>query len=177
MDLPELQIIRKISAYMNEYQKINKIKGMCVANNLVLHTIIKKYFPNIIERVKVVPVICYYFQTINDTHTPTFHIHLVLKIDENKIIDPSYDVDSIPDVLYLDNIKTFQLHITDLEQTNHKGTNFKYPIDDKKRIIRTYISFINYADLINKRTMNLTDKIYYLNILEWVLPRLELETC
>ncbi len=166
MDLPELQTIIKITTYMNEYQKINNIKSMCSANTSLLYNFIYDNFPNLKKRTKVSAVICHYLKKINEGHQPHFHIHLVVSIDEGKLIDPSYEIDSMTDVLYLSDLKAFQKCCYELE--GMIGNNFKYSIDGKKDIIKKYLDFVNIANEINKGNEMTSDREYSNNIMDFV---------
>lgn len=159
MDLPELQVIIKIATFMNEYQKINKITDMCSANTSILYNFIYDNYHNLKERTRVSAVICHYFKKINEKDAPHFHIHLVVRIDETKLIDPSYEIDSKSGVLYLDSIKAFQKCINKLEQMSNIS-NFKFPIDDIKKLVKEYLHFVKIADEINKGNELTSDTKY-----------------
>jgi hypothetical protein len=166
MDLPELQTIIKITTYMNEYQRNNNIKVMCSANTSLLYNFINDNYPNLKKRTKVSAIICHYLKKMGEGHQPHFHIHLVVSIDEKKLIDPSYEIDSMTDVLYLSDLKAFQKCCYELE--GMIGNNFKYPINEKKNIIKTYLDFVNIANKINEGNEMTSDKEYSDNIMDYV---------
>ena len=170
MELSELQSIIKITTLMNEYQKINEIKGMCSANTSFIYNIICDNYPTLKLRTKVEPVICHYIRKIdnNGSFDPVFHIHLVIKIDEKKLIDPSYELDSIEDNLYLDGIKTFQAALIELKKTYGLVCSEAF----KKYIIKDYLDFVDIAKDINANNGDLLftpNKKYSDNLKNYVI--------
>lgn len=170
MELPELKTITRISGLMNAYQKENNIKKMCSANTSFLYNIICDNYPTLKLRTKVEPVICHYLRKMdnNGSFAPVFHIHLVIKIDETKLIDPSYEVDSIEDNLYLDGIKTFQTVLIKLKKTYGLVCNEEF----KKDIIKDYLDFVGIAKDINSNNGDLLftpDKKYSDNLKNYVI--------
>ena len=87
-----------------------------------------------------------------------------------KLIDPSYEIDSITDVLYLSDLKAFQKCCYELEKMTGIS-NFKYPIDGKKKIIQEYLYFVKIADEINKGSEMTTDREYSNNIFDYVMKK------
>lgn len=170
MDLPELQTIIKITTYMNEYQRNNNIKGMCCGNTSFLYNFINDNYPNLKKRTKVSAIICHYLKEDREgKHRPYFHIHLVISIDDKKLIDPSYEIDSMNDVIYLEDVIAFQKCCINLEEWI--GNGFKYTIDDKKIIIKKYLDFVNIANKINKGSEMTTCQTYSNDLSNYVVNK------
>ena len=166
MDLSELKYIMIIQKLMNTYQKENNIKGMCMANTSFLYRIICDNYHDLKIRTKVSPVICYYSEEIENKGNKEiniyFHTHLVIKIDEKKLIDSSYEVDSIKDNLYLDNIIAFQKCLINLKKT----FGIEFDNERKKETIKQYLKFLKIANDINKNDKLITANQEYSDNLE-----------
>ena len=78
--------------FMREYQKLNNSKGKCVSNvQYLFDSMVASGYKN----VKVVPTICV------SNLTNKLFIHLIV-IRDDVIFDPSYEVASIEDKVYVD---------------------------------------------------------------------------
>lgn len=122
--------------YMIEYQKENNIKRECVANARYLYDNMKMYS---INNVKTKAVLVYSSDDKKCTGTIVSG-HLVVQLDNDLILDPSYDVSSRENTHYFSNVKEF----IDL----HKKQNVKINFDVKK-LIRDLTDFIKISERIN----------------------------
>jgi hypothetical protein len=135
--------------YMIEFQKNNNIKGQCITNTQYLYDHINHNFSNIKHKAKA--VIC----VTNNNNIITCIVHMVIIIDNN-IYDPSYEIISLNNLSYYDNIKTI---ISVL------------PHVSKEMISKTFtgfIKFIELADKINKGGLLVCDKDFYNNQADYV---------
>lgn len=139
--------IRHFIELMHKYQKENNITKQCVTNVQYLYDIFKcnvnEYFT-----FEAVPVMCI---GIRNDAIIIVKGHLVFKI-EDRIIDPSYEIDSLENLHIYDNIKLF----IDALSVNEALHDFV-----KKDIITTFLTFKSFADQINSGGLVITDKDYY----------------
>jgi hypothetical protein len=93
---------------------------------------------------------------LHEHRTIIYAGHLVVEVDEEFIIEPSYEVCSIDNILYFDNIKAFM-------------NKYKIPdTNDMKHLIKDFVSFTKLADAINNGELTITDKEYYQNQANYV---------
>ena len=134
---------------MREFQEKNRIKKQCITNAQYLYDCIKQNSNN---NVKAKAVIA--FSNNDETDTATFVAgHLVVVIDDDLIVDPSYDTFCLKNISYFDNIKDF------IDSFDDKDI-LKTKIDIKK-IIYQHIKFTKYAEQINNDEFLITDKKFY----------------
>jgi hypothetical protein len=161
-------IISNIILSMREFQAKNNIKNQCVTNTQYLYDVIRK---NTTNNVKVKAVIV----ASSNNETNTFFCvggHLVVELsgpDELITIEPSYDVFSLKDKSYFDNIKDF---------TNmFKDSNNNYDYDKEQKIIvtdlieqsiRHFIKFKKLAEQINNGELLICDKEFYNNQADYI---------
>ena len=148
MELPIL--ISNIIHSMREFQKENKIKTQCVTNTQYSYDIIKNN--SSITNVKAKAV--YVFS--NDAETDTLHFvggHLVVVLDDETIIDPSYDVFCLKNKSYFDNIKDLMDNFDDKNKLNTKI--------DIRIMVSQHIRFMKLAAQINRGELVFTDKKFY----------------
>ena len=143
--------ISNIVLSMREFQKNNGIKKQCVTNTQYLYDIIKM---NNINNVKAKAV--FVFSSDDDTDTGVFvGGHLVVILDDETIIEPSYDIFCLKNKSYFDNIKD----LMDMFNDNDK-VNLKSRLDIKK-IVCDHIHFIKLAEQINNGQLTITEKKFY----------------
>jgi hypothetical protein len=94
---------------------------------------------------------------------------LVIRIDDKKLIDPSYEIDGMTDVEYLEDIYAFQKSCSHLE--GWIGNGFKYTIDQKKEIIKNYLYFVNIANEINEGNEITACQTYSINLSNYVMNK------
>ena len=87
---------------MYAYQKENNIAGKSVANVDYLFTLMRHIDP----KTKACPktVICC---TVNEAKQLRCFVHVIIMLDDNTFIDPSYEVHSVEDKQYYDKIASF----------------------------------------------------------------------
>ena len=83
-------------------------------------------------------------------------------LDETLIIDPSYDVHSLRNKYYFDNVKDF-------------NNTFRGSLSLPKDIITKFIRFIKYAEEINNGQLLVCDKEFYNNQADYVEQKLKNE--
>ena len=143
--------IRKLLDLMHEYQRINKINGECVTNVQYLYDTINFNYPNLEYKPKVKAVICFY-QDLKK-HTNVINIHMVIMMNNKNLIDPSYEINSLENVLYFDSIKEFIDVI---------GKEFMKTISIKD-FIEKFLHFKDIEETINNGDCLIVNKKYYNN--------------
>lgn len=128
MDISSL--IGGIILKMREYQKLNNIKGKCVDNTTYAARIINSNGGNIEAK-------SYIVISVETTPSTLIYGHLALNFKGDIIIEPSYEVFSIPNCVYFDNLK-------DVIPIISKNSTL-----DIKEIISRFLLFTKYAELIN----------------------------
>jgi len=145
--------ICKIIKLMHQYQKDNNITKQCVTNVQYLYDVFKcninEYFT-----FKAIPVMCIGYRG-NDIIIVKGH--LLLKL-EDRIIDPSYEIDSLDNLHIYDNIKMF----LDALSVNEALQDFI-----RKDVVTTFLTFKSLADQINSGGL-VTDKDYYNNQADYI---------
>jgi len=136
---------------MREFQKNNCIERQCMSNSQYLYDCIKVNYKNINVRVKAV----FAFSSNSETETCVFvGGHLVVVLDNVNVIDPSYDIFSLKDISYFDNIKD----LIDMFGDNKYKLNTKI---DLKKIIADHIHFKKIADRINNGEFLVSNTLFY----------------
>jgi len=131
--------IGKIVKLMREYQSKNGIKKACVTNTQYLYNKIVGYTDS---KVRVIPVIV----ISNEKGKTKIVIHLVVSVDEELIIDPSYDVYRLKNKKYYVNIKDFICNVGNKTE------------EIVKKIISEYIDFKKISERINKGELLMYNK-------------------
>lgn len=133
-------IMSNIILSMREYQKENNITRQCVANAQYLYDTIKMNYSFSFNNIKTKAVIV--FSNNNEEQTQKIVAgHLVIELDDGLLIEPSYDVFSLKNKSYFDNIK-------DLLNTFDNKDEFKTNIKTKK-LIYDHINFVKISEQIN----------------------------
>ena len=142
-------MISNIILSMREFQEKNYIKNQCITNTQYLYDCIKQ---NSIINVKVKAIFA--FSRDDETDTTIFvGGHLVVVLDDDTIIDPSYDIFCLKNILYFVNIKELMDIFDDKDYLKTKV--------DIKKIVLDHITFMKYADQINNGECIVTDKKFY----------------
>lgn len=145
--------VANIIRLMREYQKMNNVKKQCITNAQTLYDLIN-HNTNYDVKVQAVYVLSY---DGDDCFVCAGHV--VVNV-EGVIFDTSYDIYSLKDPQYFDNIKVL------LSNMN--------PIDpkDKKELIKKHIVFKNFADKMNKDEFIITDRDHYHKQLDYIQTQL-----
>ena len=137
---------------MREYQNLNNVKGQCITNTQYLYDTIKyNSFGKYVEfKAKAVFVI----KIDNELNLTRFVTHVVLNVkdksnDEEYIIDPSYETFSLKNKKYYDTIQSFMPFFKNMTDEN------------KKKILKEYISLSKHADNINNGELLFADRKFY----------------
>jgi hypothetical protein len=142
--------VSEIILGIREYQEVNKIKEKCITNTQYLHTTMKKI--GVANSFKAVAVITASYDKDNNV-TKIFAGHMVLTMDETLMIDPSYEVFSLPQKTYFYTIKELTDFISLFKKEVRGGFNLK-------EIVTTFMRFRKYADAINNGEF-VSDEKYY----------------
>jgi len=142
-------LIANIILSMREYQKENNIKKQCVTNAQFLYDTIKV---NSIRNVKTKAVFVYSDNNEEDTAIIVGG-HLVVELDDETIIEPSYEIFCLKNKSYFDNIK-------DLVNIFDNKVELKTKIDIKK-LICEHIHFMKISEQMNNGELIITDKEHY----------------
>jgi hypothetical protein len=141
-------LISNIILSMREFQKENNIKKQCITNTKYLYDIIRRNCKNDVKTKAV-----FVFSSDEEIgNNIVLGGHLVVVVD-GEIIEPSYDIFSLKNKLYFDNIR-------DLIDIFDNKTELKTKIDIKKLMI-DHIDFIKLAEKINKGQFLITEKKFY----------------
>ncbi len=143
--------IAKIIRSMREFQEKNGIKKQCVTNVQYLYDCIKINHSSANVKVKALMVI----STDNDAETCTCvsgHLAIIL-VDDETLIEPSYDVFSLKNKSYFDNIKDLMDSFDDKDSLKKKF--------DIKKIVLDHIYFMKLAEQINNGELTIADKKFY----------------
>ena len=148
-------MLANVILLMREYQMKHNIKKQCVTNCQYLYDTFKANCP--LNNVKVKAVIGI---LPNKYGTIIYAGHVVVEVDED-IFEPSYEVYSIRNIEYFDNIKQFK-------------NVFAFPNkNDIKDIIKEFIDFTKIADTINNGELAITDKEHYNNQADYVEEKIK----
>jgi hypothetical protein len=142
-------LIANIINKMRQYQKENNIKRQCITNTQFLYHLIKD---NSNSKVEVKAVIVYGTNEEEDALV-VVEGHLVIIIDDDVMIDPSYDVFNIKNNNYCYTFKEFIKVFNDIKI-------LKETLDVKK-MIQTHINFTGYANDINNDIFTITEREHY----------------
>lgn len=160
MNINELQIVSAFN-YMLEYQRKNIIKGKCITNVQYLYDSIKENIKNC--NIKIISVfVTSVHQNIHRLISP----HLVLLLDDNDIIDPSYEVYSLKNKKYYFTFKDLNDTIDIINYCNY---NPEYNI---KEIINRHICITQIADEMNSGKKWITDEEYYNNQADYIQKKI-----
>jgi len=139
-----------IMALMHEYQKTNNVKKECITNTQYLYDCMKANFPASNARAKA--VIC--VKTDEKNESNTFIVHMVIMVNE-RIYDPSYEINSLENVVYHDNIKKLISSFDNIKDI---------PTSAKQVLSNTFTQFIEFTkkeDEINNNGLLICDKKFY----------------
>jgi hypothetical protein len=148
-------ILANIVLLMREYQKKHNIKRQCVTNCQYLYDTFKANYPLSDVKVKAVIGIL-----SNEDETIIYEGHVVVEVEE-VIFEPSYEVYSIRNIEYFDNIKQFK-NVFAFRNKN-----------DMKDTIKEFINFTKIADTINNGELTITDKEHYDNQADYVEEKIK----
>jgi hypothetical protein len=141
---------------MNQFQLDNGIKNKCCVNAQFLYRTLQNNYPTETS-LKVLPVVAVYNRTENSVTINKGH--MVVKIN-NLIFDPSYEVSSSRDLKYLYNMKDIS---TD--------ESVKKCCDDFKRdVIKSWLDFQKFADLINNGRHIKGEEVYSKQLYDFIEP-------
>ena len=142
-------ILSNIILSMREFQEKNCIKKQCVTNAQYLYDCIKQ---NTNNNVKVKAILA--FSENAETDTAIYVAgHLVVVLDDELIVDPSYDIFCLKNKSYFYNIKDFIDYFDDKDMLKTKF--------DIKKIIREHIRFTKFAEQINNDECIITNRKFY----------------
>lgn len=127
------EIINKFVIPMHNFQKSNKITRMCVINSKFAYDIINLVFKN--YNVKIASV-C----VLSKTNSYITTGHLVIVSPDGTILDPSYEIYTLPDVEYFTKYNRFKkrcqkLNIRLTKYNRKCYNNFKHTAKE----LNTYI--------------------------------------
>lgn len=169
LNLNEFQTrkLQLIVSAMREYQRQNEIKKMCINNTQYLFDLLKVLIPE--HKVEIKSVIGFCADDENDICI-TISGHLVIYVNNEYVIDPSYDIFKIEHVLN-SNLQVYA-NIIDFKNTigdeNYKVLYKERKVLDEKKLIKDAIQFQRFAKEMNEGTFMITDRDYYDNQADFV---------
>jgi hypothetical protein len=145
-------IISSIIRSMREYQKKYNIKGQCITNTQYLYDIIKNYTNDV--KTKAVYVIS---ENKEENIFTLVGSHMVLVLDDDTCIDPSYEIFCLKNKSYYNNFENL------MSNFNDKSKNILKEKFDLKKIISEHIRFKKISNEINNGEffLSITGKEYY----------------
>jgi len=150
----QIKKIDLIANHMCAYQKEHNITGRCSDNVTILYDIIKKSFKTLN------PVFQNVIVSFNKNGIG--HVcegHIVIKLDNGALIDPSYEIAREPDSSYLDNFETFR----DMVECNDAIK----PLMNK--IEKGFNCFKRYAKRMNNGEFGVSSDEYYINLIKYLV--------
>jgi hypothetical protein len=151
--------IAKLIAVMHKYQKDNNIKNECIANTQYLYDSLKSSFPDIQAKARAVIAFRHVEKELgvidgkmNVHFDDYFIIHMCVDIGNDKLVDPSQDINDLPNVTYIG---------YDIVNFMKKVRSWGHDEEQIKKIIKQYVEFIKYAERINDGEMLYANKKYY----------------
>jgi hypothetical protein len=168
LNLNEFQIrkLQLIVSAMREYQRQNKIKKMCINNTQYLFDLLKVLIPEHKVEIKSVIGFCADENGISITITG----HLVIYVNNEYVIDPSYDIFKIEHILN-SNLQVYA-NIIDFKNTigdeNYRVLYKEKKVMDEKKLIKDAIQFQRFAKEMNEGRFIITDRDYYDNQADFV---------
>ena len=133
--------MERLCRCMHSYQKENNIKKLCMDNATFFRDSINASFNENAEAITVFAV----FEKNKDL---CVCVHMVVKITDIQIIDPSYEIACNDNVEYVRDIKTLLKMKLDLKE------------EDKKHLITKFLRMKQYEDRM-KTELLIVNKEYY----------------
>lgn len=139
----------KLILAMREFQKRNNIQKECVTNVQYLYNVIKQFTSSGVEAKPVIVINC-------NGDSVKYIVHMVLVIDNDVMVDPSYEIFSLQNAHYFDNIKDLLSNFP-LEYVQ-ENIEFKETLADT---IKAFNTFIRLANQINSGELTICSKDFY----------------
>jgi len=161
------ELISNVILCMRDFQEKNCIKKQCVTNTQYLYDCIRM---NTSSKVKAKPVIVVSI----DDELHTFLCvggHLVIVLDDDTIIEPSYDIFSLKNKSYFDNIKDFMNSFDNKSNCMNEELNKEFTFMLKKSVGH-FLNFIKLAERINNGELVICDKDFYNNQADYIEKKL-----
>lgn len=155
------ELVANVILSMRQYQKENGIEKQCITNTQYLYDFI---MTNSTSDVKVKAVL-----VIGEREEGVLCLvsgHLVVILDDELVIDPSYDVSSLKNRRYFDNVNDFLKCISDVDRT-------KFPVD-VKTIIESQLKFMKYAKKMNNGDCLVVDEDFYNKQADYIVEKYSL---
>jgi hypothetical protein len=148
--------INNVCNWMFKYQKLHHTEKMCITNTQILYDIIKYTYPHL--KVEAKTVVCISNDDINSiTRIIT---HVVVVINDTEIYDPSYEIISLQNVQYIENVKQFM-----------RRTKDAAPKELLIQTIDDIVALTKLANRINSGELIITDKDYYNELFDYLLSK------
>jgi len=155
-------MINDISQTIIDYQKDNFIVKKCVENSQFLYSYIKANYKS---NAKVKACILLIFDKSNSS-VRINKGHLIIEVEDNIFIDPSYDISKNEYVNYYYTIREFfdylkkeNMNIMDIGHTK---------VND---LIDTFLYFVRYANNVNNGIFCINDMEYYTNLKDCIMNK------
>lgn len=149
----------KLIDAMHQFQKKNNIKNKCMDNTQYAYDCIRMSSPNMNVKAGAVIMTSYNPKT---EHLTVWGGHLAIILNDEHVIDPSYETYSAPDTMYFTSISTVLKHYPDLSLNKEL---FKHTIE-------SFVHFNGVANDINKGLIRVTDEQYYNRQADFIEKRL-----
>ena len=164
-----IEIAHWYHKHMMLFQKKNKIKRECVSNTQFLLEHVKLYAQahNIPFTLKAKTVMAFY---INKKRQPVSTVHIVVQIDGNRILDPSYEFYRIKDVQYFESLKPYMSFI---KLSNVMDEELEHNI---KSAIKQFLDFKNTYEEMPILCDSIFNQPYYDKQLDFLIKNSKTKT-
>ena len=147
--------IEDLVSIMIRYQEMHDIKSQCLTNTQTLYDLLKNSSYTHVSPPDVKSAACIAVGWKNNGEMMTTKNHMILKVD-NRIIDPSYEVSSLDNILYYDTYDRYK--------DDYSG---RPPFD--KDDLDLFHNFTEYAKKINEgKFWPSPDLGYYKNQIDYI---------
>ena len=150
----QIKKIDLIANHMCVYQKKHNITGRCTDNVTILYDIIKKSFKTLN------PVFQNVIVSFNKNGIG--HVcegHIVIKLDNGALIDPSYEIAREPDSSYLSNFETFREMVECNDAIKPLMNNIEKGFNHFKKITQR----------MNNGAFGISNDEYYINLIKYLV--------
>jgi len=112
--MEKLQLIENIREAMMDYQRENNITGCCISNTQIMYDVLcSEYFKELNLKPIVKSVYTIDIEVSKNITSRFMGGHLVLFLNDYRLLDCSYDISSKKYILYYDTFRDFKEQVED----------------------------------------------------------------
>ena len=140
---------------MREFQKNNNIKNQCLTNAQYLYDALTEN--KVKNDVKVQA--CFVISLDRDVYIVGGHVVVML---DNVVLDPSFDVHSLNNKTYFENVNDFMKALNKLKTDGVNINELKTDgIVGVKGVVSHHVQFVKYAEQMNRGVQVITERTFY----------------